>query len=94
MTWDQSFCTRVCELEVGDECQPGIPIPGVNRCRDDLICTRTRSVHTCQSPVEYNYEDNYHDLICTTTGSAKTCQSPSESSYEDQYYDSIHYLLN
>lgn len=63
LTWDQSYCTRVCQLESGDECVPGTTAPGDDRCHDDLICTKTGSTHTCQSPVEYSYEDSDYDLI-------------------------------
>ena len=63
LTWDQSYCTRVCQLEIGDECTPGIATPGDNTCGNDSICTKIGATYTCQLSVDYSYKSSYFDSI-------------------------------
>jgi hypothetical protein len=48
--YDQTFCTKVCQLTTGDVCVPGIQTPGTDYCADNLQCSQTGNVHTCQPP--------------------------------------------
>lgn len=51
--YDQTFCTRSCELSTGDQCTPGIHTEGTDRCGLNLDCVLTGLTYTCQPPTDY-----------------------------------------
>lgn len=61
LTFDQTFCTKVCELTVGDECTPGIQTPGDDLCGMNLECRPDGHSHTCQEIPEFDssYSSDY-----------------------------------
>ena len=58
LTYDISFCTEVCELEVGDVCEPS-PEVGDDLCQSDLKCMDTGNTFTCQPPLMQLFGDDY-----------------------------------
>jgi len=54
--YDLTFCTKVCELSVGEVCTPGIQQPGVDKCGDGLDCVQSENTHTCQPLVDYLFD--------------------------------------
>lgn len=59
LTYDQSFCTKVCELLVGEVCTPGIQKPGDDLCGPNLDCLPYGSIHTCQEIPDFSSESSF-----------------------------------
>merc|ERR1712037_864728 len=66
--WDVMFCTRVCELQEGDICDPSAR-PGLDMCRQDLHCIRNNdlpdNLGVCESlmPMDFNLDYDFYDLM-------------------------------
>ncbi|CAG5078486.1 Oidioi.mRNA.OKI2018_I69.PAR.g8999.t1.cds [Oikopleura dioica] len=66
--WDVMFCTRVCELQEGDICNPSVN-PGLDMCREDLECVRNNdlpdNLGVCEQivPIDLDLDYNFYDLM-------------------------------